>query len=109
MEIILMCIEVFQEYILDNIKNLILVGNNNITVICNKEFFNKFTGLNVKLVNSNNLSDFSYSKKSKFNKFNFTINENISKNVKKALQRGNKMKKKNKKFWYLCSLRIFLL
>ena len=41
MKIILVSIGNFQEYILDNIKNLLLFNNNNITVITNKEFFIK--------------------------------------------------------------------
>lgn len=108
MEIILICVGIFQDYILYNIKNLLLFGNSNITVICDKIFFEKFINLNVKLVNSDNLSDLNYSKNSKFNNFNFKITDNHSETVKKALEKLNK-RKNNKNFWYLCSLRLFLL
>ena len=42
MKIILVSVGNFQEYILDNIKNLLLFNNNDITVITNKDFFYKF-------------------------------------------------------------------
>lgn len=42
MKVILVCIENFQEYILDCIKQLYLVGNKDIDVICNRIFFPKF-------------------------------------------------------------------
>lgn len=102
MEIILICLELFQEYILDNIKNLLLVGNNNITVICNKKFFNKFHNLNVKLVNSESLSDFSYSKKSKLYTSNFKIKDTMPEIVKKTLINANK--KKMLKIFGICAV-----
>jgi hypothetical protein len=85
MKIILVCIKNFQEYILDNIKNLIDHGNTDIDVITEEKFFNHFYDLNITLVNTNTLNDYNFNKKSKLDK-NY---------------RGG--------FWHLCSLRLFYL
>ena len=50
MEIVLVCLNNFQEYILVNIKNLLRFQNNNITVITDKKFFMNFLDFNVTLV-----------------------------------------------------------
>lgn len=55
--VVLVDVGVFQEYIIDNIKNLILFGNTNIHVITEPEFFDKFIGLNVTLIDQNTLKD----------------------------------------------------
>jgi len=47
MEIILIDIGIFQEYILDNIRNLKLFGNENITVITDPHLIDKFKEINV--------------------------------------------------------------
>ena len=83
MKIILVSIGNFQEYILDNIKNLLLFNNNDITVITNKEFFDKLNNYQVTLIDYNELSD---------NNFNF--NSQLDKNFRNG-------------FWHFCSLRLF--
>jgi hypothetical protein len=85
MEIILVCLENFQEYILDNIDNLLLFKNNNITVITNKKFNDKFAKYNVKIINCEDLDDMSFNKKSQLDK----------------QFRGG--------FWHLCSLRFYYI
>ena len=83
MKIILVSIGNFQEYILDNIKNLLLFNNNDITVITNKEFFDKLNNYQVTLIDYNELSD-----------NNFNINSQLDKNFRNG-------------FWHFCSLRLF--
>lgn len=86
MKIILICIKNFQEYILDNIKNLIDNGNTDIDVITEKSFFNHFYSFdNITLVDVNKLDDYNFNKKSK-----------LDKNYREG-------------FWHLCSLRLFYL
>jgi hypothetical protein len=85
MKIILVSVGNFQEYILDNIKNLLLFNNNNITVITNKEFFNNFNNYPVTLINCNELSD-----------NNFNINSQLDKGFRNG-------------FWHYCSLRLFYI
>ena len=93
MKIILICIKNFQEYILDNIKNLIDHGNTDIDVITEKTFFNHFNHFNdlnnfnniITLIDKNTLHDYNFNKISKLDK-NY---------------RGG--------FWHLCSLRLFYL
>ncbi len=85
MKIILVCLQNFQDYILDNIKNLILFNNIDITIITNREFFDKFKNFNVTLINCDDLDDFKY---------------NINSNIDKQFRNG---------FWHLCSLRLFYL
>jgi hypothetical protein len=83
MKIILVSVGNFQEYILGNIKNLLLFNNYDITVITNKEFFSKFDDYKIELINCNELSD-----------NNFNINSHLDKNFRNG-------------FWHYCSLRLF--
>ena len=83
MKIILVTVGNFQEYILDNIKNLLLFNNNDITVITNKEFFYNFDNYQITLINCNDLSD-----------NNFNINSQLDKGFRNG-------------FWHYCSLRLF--
>jgi hypothetical protein len=85
MKIILVCITNFQDYILENINNLKLFGNNDIVVITNKIFFNKFENLNLTLVDCELLDDYNYNNKSL-----------LDRNFRNG-------------FWHLCSLRLFYL
>jgi len=85
MKIILVSIGNFQEYILDNIKNLKLFNNNDITVITEKKFFYYLEDLDVELVDAKELEDFSF---------------NHNSQLDKTFRNG---------FWHLCSLRFFLL
>jgi hypothetical protein len=85
MEIILICLENFQDYILENIYNLLLFKNNKITVITNKKFFNEFIEHDVKLIDCDTLDDINYSS-----------NSTLDKNFRNG-------------FWHLCSMRIFYL
>ena len=50
MKILLVSVGNFQEYIIDNINNLLLFGNTDITVITNTEFFIKFENIPVTLI-----------------------------------------------------------
>ena len=50
MEIVLVCLNNFQEYILINIKNLLRFQNNNITIITDRKFFINFLDFNVVLI-----------------------------------------------------------
>jgi hypothetical protein len=83
MKIILVSVGNFQEYILDNIKNLLLFNNNDITVITNKDFFSYFNDYPIELINCNELSD-----------NNFNINSQLDKGFRNG-------------FWHYCSLRLF--
>jgi len=83
MKIILVSVGNFQEYILDNIKNLLAFNNNDITVITNKDFFDYFNDYNIELIDCNDLSD-----------SDFNINSQLDKSF-----RGG--------FWHYCSLRLF--
>lgn len=83
MKIILVSVGNFQEYILDNINNLLLFNNNDITVITNKEFFRHFIDYQVLLIDCNELSD-----------NNFNINSQLDKEFRNG-------------FWNFCSLRLF--
>jgi hypothetical protein len=85
MKIILISITNFQEYIIDNIKNLLLFENNDIVVITEKEFFYKLKDYPVQLIDKNDLED-----------FNFNAISNLDKNFRNG-------------FWHLCSLRFFYL
>ena len=87
MKLILICLKNLQRYIFDNIENLKKFGNNDITVITELIFFDKFKSKfdNLELVDCNELDDFGFNNKSKLNrKF-----------------RGG--------FWHLASLRLFYL
>jgi hypothetical protein len=83
MKVILVSVGNFQEYILDNIKNLLLFNNNDIVVITNKEFFCNFTDYSVTLVDCNELPDYSFNSNSRLDK---------------GFRNG---------FWHYCSLRLF--
>jgi len=85
MKIILVSVGNFQEYILDNIKNLQLFNNHDITVITERKFFHYLEDLNVEVIDSKELED-----------FNFNQNSQLDKNFRNG-------------FWHLCSLRFFLL
>ena len=85
MKIILVSVGNFQEYILDNIKNLLLFNNNDITVITNKDFFYKFNDYIIELIDCNYLSD-----------NNFNVNSQLDKGFRNG-------------FWHLCSIRLFYL
>ena len=50
MEIVLVCLNNFQEYILVNIKNLLRFQNNNITVITDTKFFDYFKEFNINII-----------------------------------------------------------
>ena len=50
MEIVLVMLNNFQSYILDNIYQLQKTNNSEITVICDKKFKSKFENLKVKIV-----------------------------------------------------------
>jgi len=85
MKIILVCINNFQDYILNNIINLFLFDNNEVTIITNKCFFDKFKNLNINLIDCDVLDDYNFNSESK-----------IDKNFRNG-------------FWHLCSLRLFYL
>jgi hypothetical protein len=83
MKIILVTIGNYQDYIIENINQLLLFNNDDITVITNKEYFQYFEGYNITLIDCNELSD------NKFNK---------NSQLDKDFQNG---------FWHYCSLRLF--
>jgi hypothetical protein len=88
MNIVLICICNFQEYILDNIKQLIKTGNENIYVITNNIFFEKFQTYidNIILISIEELEDsYNYLNKSCLNR---------------SFRNG---------FWLLTSMRFFYL
>jgi len=85
MKVILISIGNFQEYILDNIKNLYLHNNKNITVITEKEYFEYFKDYEIELIDRNTLDD-----------FNFNNNSLLDKSFRNG-------------FWHYCSLRLFYL
>jgi hypothetical protein len=82
MKIILVSVGNFQEYILDNINNLLLFNNIDITIITNKEFFCNFDN-QVTLIDCNELSD-----------NNFNVNSQLDKGFRNG-------------FWHYASLRLF--
>lgn len=85
MKIILVSTGNLQEYIIDNIQNLKLFGNNDIVVITEKHYFDKLKELDITLVDSAELDDYNF---------------NSSSNLNKHFRNG---------FWHLCSLRFFYL
>jgi len=85
MKIILVCLTNFQEYIIDNIKNLIAHNNTDIVVITEPQFFQYFKEFNIQLINKNDLNDHGFNKKSQLDRH---------------FRNG---------FWHLCSLRFFYL
>jgi hypothetical protein len=88
MKVVLVSTGVFQDYILDNIKNLLLHNNTDITVITEKEFFDRFDSIPVTLVDTADLvSD--------------TIKQFGATSTLDRQFRGG--------FWYYCSLRFFYI
>jgi hypothetical protein len=86
MKVILISIGNFQEYIIENIKNLLLFNNTDITVITEKPFFyllKEFT--NIELIDCRTLDD---------------LNFNNTSNLDKIFRNS---------FWHLCSLRLIYL
>lgn len=86
MNLILVCLNNFQEYILTNVEQLIKLNHKNIFVITNKIFFNEFLAYknNIILVDSDELDD-------EYNFYNIT-------KLDKSFRNG---------FWTLTSLRFF--
>lgn len=82
--VVLVDVGVFQSYILDNIKNLILFGNTNIHVITETQFYDHFKELNVILVDQAQFQD------------KYTQHSKLDKDF-----RGG--------FWQHCSRRFFLI
>jgi hypothetical protein len=64
MKVILVCIGNFQEYILDNIRNLRLFGNKDIVVITDECFAPRFEGSGARLVFSSELNDYGFNSRS---------------------------------------------
>jgi hypothetical protein len=85
MKIILISVQNFQDYILDNIKNLLLFKNNDIDVITEREYFHHFDNLSVNLIDRHELDDNEFNSKSQ-----------LDQNFRNG-------------FWHLCSLRLFYL
>lgn len=69
MKIIFICIKYFPEHITDNIKNLLLFNNTDITVLTNLEFFDRYKSIypNIDLVDYETLNDGGYTQASRFN------------------------------------------
>lgn len=88
MNIILTCVDNFQEYILINIEQLIKLGHKQIYVITNKEFFNYFSKYisNIILISKDDLNE----------QYNFTSNSSLDKQFRNG-------------FWVLTSLRFFYI
>lgn len=88
MNIVLVCINNFQEYILDNINQLIRLNHENIYVLTNKEFFPMFEEFTAKihLINIDELNE----------NYNYYSKTNIDKNFRNG-------------FWALTSLRFFYI
>jgi hypothetical protein len=88
MNIVLVCINNFQEYILDNIAQLIKLEHEYIYVLTNEKFFNLFDKFNekIKLINIDNLTD----------TFNFYSKTTLNKTFRSG-------------FWTLTSLRFFYI
>lgn len=89
MKVVLVCIGPFIEWILHNIKQIKLQGNNDIVLLTEKEHFEKFDkNLNIQLINVNEYnSDYVN---------NFKKNLNLDKNYRDG-------------FWYNCSLRFLYI
>ena len=88
MNIVLVCINNFQEYILDNIKQLIRLNHENIYILTNKVFFHKFEEFTAKinLINIDELNE----------NFNYYSKTHLDKNMRNG-------------FWALTSLRFFYI
>jgi len=86
MKIVFVCIGNFQEYILDNIKNLQLFGNTDITVLTNQVFFPLLKNIdNIDLVPVEELDD-----------YGFIHNNRLDLDFRNG-------------FWTYCSMRFFYL
>lgn len=85
MKIVLVSTGNFQEYIIDNIKNLQAYGNTNIDIITEKHFFHLLDGLNVGLIDTEGLNSYNFDNQSQLDK---------------SFRNG---------FWHLCSLRFFYI
>jgi len=88
MNIVLVCINNFQEYILDNIAQLIRLEHKNIYVLTNEKFFNLFDKFSkkIKLINIDDLTD----------TFEFYSKTTLDKSFRNG-------------FWTLTSLRFFYI
>uniref|UniRef100_A0A6C0DQ65 Nucleotide-diphospho-sugar transferase domain-containing protein n=1 Tax=viral metagenome TaxID=1070528 RepID=A0A6C0DQ65_9ZZZZ len=88
MNIILFCVNNFQEYIIPNIQQLIALGNKNIYVITNAEFFIHFETVktHIELINVYDLNDV----------YNFANNARVDSHFRNG-------------FWTLTSLRFFYI
>ena len=90
MNIVLVCIGNFQEHILININQLILLGHENIYVITDSNLFEKFKSyqlhLNVNIINADHLID--------------ELNYKPGKNIDTTFRN---------RFWELTSKRLFIL
>jgi len=88
MNIVLTCLDNFQEYILVNIDQLIRLGHKNIYVIANLHLFPYFSKYNSKihLINANELNE----------SYNFSMKTSLNKSFRNG-------------FWYLTSLRFFYI
>ncbi|PZO36305.1 MAG: hypothetical protein DCF19_21845 [Pseudanabaena frigida] len=86
MKIILISAGNFQDYLVHNIKNLILHGNLDITVITERQYFDRLKEFtDIELIDCNELDDFNFNKNSRFDR---------------QFRDG---------FWHYCSLRFFYL
>lgn len=88
MNIVLVCINNFQEYILDNIQQLIKLQHENIYVLTNEKFFNLFDKFaeKIKLIDIETLPD----------SFNYYSKTNLDKSFRNG-------------FWALTSFRFFYI
>lgn len=88
MNIVLVCINNFQNYILDNIEQLIRLEHENIYIITNPQFNINFEGFksSIKLINVNDLED----------SYNFIHHTTLDKDFRNG-------------FWTLTSLRFFYI
>jgi hypothetical protein len=89
MNIVLVCINNYQEYILNNIKQLITLGHYNIFVIIDLQMFPHFNEYNskIKLIDINELNDDTH---------NFSVNSCLDRSFRNG-------------FWHLTSLRFFYI
>ena len=89
MNIVLVCINNYQEYILNNIKQLITLGHYNIFVIIDSQMFPHFNEYNskIKLIDINELNDDTH---------NFSVNSCLDRSFRNG-------------FWHLTSLRFFYI
>lgn len=68
MKVILVTIGNYQEYILDNIQQLLLFNNDDITVITNQEYFQYFEGYPITLIDCNELYDHNFNENSQLDR-----------------------------------------